>query len=392
MTTFVLLWNPGKWPWAEYDRGVVTATVEAEGGYDEPWTTGSRTQGIVPGDRIFLLKTGRPPRGIVAAGFARSPIYRAPHWDPTQPGDAPHVDMTWTHVVRPADVLSNEALDESVFPHRVMGGGLLLPDDRAVTLETAWAEHLTGLAGDAAGVRVRGRLVTRARVLRVMQEYRDLGHGLFLAKYGYRSSHQYWVEYQGSRYDARVVLGVVAGLDPDDLLGDGDIAAHWERLGFTRGRIDPEADVPVGVEPRPHFRPRDMSAVPSTPTYSVDPDTAGRGARAHRALENWLAEQVIAAGHQPLDPAPADPPFDLGWLSPAGTMTVVEVKSLTSSNETTQIRLGLGQVLEYAHRLGPHPPVRAVLLLERAPSAIHWADVCTAAGVELWWPGRNADL
>jgi hypothetical protein len=51
------------------------------------------------------------------------------------------------------------------------------------------------------------------------------------------------------------------------------------------------------------------------------------------------------------------------------------------------LRLGLGQVLRYAHLLGAKGrPVRRVIAVEREPSDASWIELCEAAGVTLVWP------
>ncbi len=84
--------------------------------------------------------------------------------------------------------------------------------------------------------------------------------------------------------------------------------------------------------------------------------------------------------------------FDISWTDPHTTF-LVEVKSLTAENEADQIRLGLGQVLDYRWTFTdarPHTPVTAVLVIEQAPRDQRWVLVCAAAGVLLTWPDRMA--
>ena len=70
-----------------------------------------------------------------------------------------------------------------------------------------------------------------------------------------------------------------------------------------------------------------------------------------------------------------------------GTIWVVEVKSLSPSNETQQLRLGLGQVLDYQDRLlMRHPNVRSVLAVSAPPSDHRWLDLFERNGVTLIWP------
>ena len=86
---------------------------------------------------------------------------------------------------------------------------------------------------------------------------------------------------------------------------------------------------------------------------------------------------------------PRDPDFDLAWDNRT-TITLVEVESLASENETRQLRLGLGQVLHHRHNMtadGAQP--QAVLYVERQPSASGWQHLCTQLGVKLAWPGNE---
>ena len=88
----------------------------------------------------------------------------------------------------------------------------------------------------------------------------------------------------------------------------------------------------------------------------------------------------------PLKPKPPDPDFDLGWSHRSGWY-VVEVKSLTDQNEARQLRLGLGQVLDYHDALSRrHPTVRAVIAVERRPRDPRWVSLCERHDVLLVWP------
>lgn len=119
-----------------------------------------------------------------------------------------------------------------------------------------------------------------------------------------------------------------------------------------------------------------------------------RGNEGHANTLDQLIQLVRARG---LDATRGerDYNFDLGWQEPTGEFVVCEVKSLTPKNERHQIRMGLGQVLDYAHTLAQarHPqPVRPLLVVEQEPSdAAHWQAVCNSVDVTLTWPDRLAD-
>lgn len=77
MNTFLLTCNPVRWNWERMQEAVGT-TLKGEI-YSERWSC--NTKKIHIGDRIFLIKLGEEPRGIVASGYATSDLYDSEHWD-----------------------------------------------------------------------------------------------------------------------------------------------------------------------------------------------------------------------------------------------------------------------------------------------------------------------
>jgi hypothetical protein len=94
-------------------------------------------------------------------------------------------------------------------------------------------------------------------------------------------------------------------------------------------------------------------------------------------------------GIEPRSPRPDEANFDIAWQLGSKTF-VAEVKSLTDSNEERQLRLGLGQVLRFAHKLGTSAAI-PVLILERRPNDSTWEDLCRRVGVILAWPDVFAE-
>jgi hypothetical protein len=127
--------------------------------------------------------------------------------------------------------------------------------------------------------------------------------------------------------------------------------------------------------------------------FAVDPDLIDRGTTAHMDIQDALAKALRTHGLRPLSPKPSDPQFDIAWVQD-DVAFITEVKSLTDANEERQLRLGLGQVLSYAHLLnwpGAHA-VRAVLAVERRPTADYWTTLCAEHDVILTWPDAYEDL
>jgi len=120
----------------------------------------------------------------------------------------------------------------------------------------------------------------------------------------------------------------------------------------------------------------------------------GRGARAHARLQNEFAAELARRGLVPLSPGPDDPQFDLAWLQPDGTLVVVEVKSLSDETEVHQLRIGLGQVIEYRWNLTARHSgqVRSVLHVEREPTDAEWAELCAEERIALTHPDNVASV
>jgi hypothetical protein len=127
--------------------------------------------------------------------------------------------------------------------------------------------------------------------------------------------------------------------------------------------------------------------------FEVDPDLLDRGTTAHKDIQDALAAALEDYGIEPLSPQGGDPQFDIAWIQD-DVAFITEVKSLTVANEERQLRLGLGQVLSYIHVLDwPHvDDVRAVLAVERQPTADYWETLCSEYGVLLTWPEAYEEL
>lgn len=115
--------------------------------------------------------------------------------------------------------------------------------------------------------------------------------------------------------------------------------------------------------------------------FSQDPDLLDRAHQRHaltqNAVANWLIENSIA----PLSPSPSEPPYDIAWQV-EGIKYVCEVKGIIDVNEISQIRLGIGQVLDYAQYLDAIP----VLVVSEKPKMTRMLDVALKARIQMLWP------
>ena len=121
---------------------------------------------------------------------------------------------------------------------------------------------------------------------------------------------------------------------------------------------------------------------------AVDLDALDRGTRAHQEtlalLRDFLAPHEIMAL--------STPKADAAWLSEGSpeTLVICEVKSLADGHEAQQVRLGIGQLLDYAHTVRRNPPsgvtrIQPVLVLERKPVDERWLALADSLGITLTW-------
>lgn len=118
------------------------------------------------------------------------------------------------------------------------------------------------------------------------------------------------------------------------------------------------------------------------PAQLVDLSELDRATKRHMDLQDCLADALRKRKITPLSPGSWQPQFDLAFEQ-EGKRYVAEVKS-GDPVSAQQVRLGVGQLLEYRHLLGDadSQDVCAVLLVESAPP-IPWAVLAGSAGIQI---------
>lgn len=144
---------------------------------------------------------------------------------------------------------------------------------------------------------------------------------------------------------------------------------------------------------REYREPTWQEVVDKQTVFEIDFNRRSRGIKTHMNTQDKLKKAIQSAGLEPRSPAPNGPQFDVAWRQ-GDTAFVAEVKSVTDENEERQLRLGLGQVLSYEHRLvwPGVEHVRPVLVLERRPVAEYWDELCKKHRVILTWPKKFREL
>ena len=138
---------------------------------------------------------------------------------------------------------------------------------------------------------------------------------------------------------------------------------------------------------KPYVDVNENVEVTPADAFNVDPSKLERGWKGHQVTQNRLAAHVRRVRGTPLQPD-GKPVYDIAWKL-GEEVFVAEIKSVTDANEEGQMRLGLGQVLHYAHQLSKKlggVKIVPVLVPEREPSDPEWKKLCAQLGVILTWP------
>lgn len=154
-TTYLLAWNPRRAPWKA--RSGILRRVRCKGCAEFPWTVAAKS--VEPGDRMFFIRLGLPPRGIFASGVAVSPPYAAPHWDSLKRQSGKHIRLVDLRIDRMLDpdteeLLPRSALDAPAFSPmhwNTQSSGIHVPAQVAWALEDAWDSHLSTLGDNSGG-------------------------------------------------------------------------------------------------------------------------------------------------------------------------------------------------------------------------------------------------
>ena len=146
-SAYILTWNPIRWPWNELP-GLASRLARGEA-VSTRWSTGNTRQ-IAEGDRLYLLRQGVEPRGLIGSGLAASDVYEEEHWDSNRAkaGDlANYVDIRFDVLLDPdraAPLSPSSMADPSLqaMNWSPQSSGVRVPEAAIEPLERVWRQHL----------------------------------------------------------------------------------------------------------------------------------------------------------------------------------------------------------------------------------------------------------
>ena len=136
MGSYLLTWNPSKWNWDNFNECI--NAINKNGYFSDNWSCG-RTKRIIKGDRIFLIRLGSKPRGIIASGWSTSSYYEDEHWDETKKIPALYIDIKLDVLLDPEQepIFSGTYLKSGILANMhwfPQSSGIKIPDDIAKQL------------------------------------------------------------------------------------------------------------------------------------------------------------------------------------------------------------------------------------------------------------------
>jgi hypothetical protein len=148
MGTYLLTWNPEEWPWDDLTQNI--EEVRQKGFHLGDWSTG-RSKRIRRGDRLFLIRLGKEPKGIIGSGTAESNVFEGPHWrenDRKRGKQARYVRVSFDRLFNPDEepdrILHRRDLDGLGRMHwDSQASGVTIPDAVARRLEDTWASMVS---------------------------------------------------------------------------------------------------------------------------------------------------------------------------------------------------------------------------------------------------------
>ena len=146
MKTWLFTWNPNNWTWDDgfYGYNELRSDISQVGCAMTKWSCGVN-KSICPGDRIFLIRLGTASRGIVASGYAETPVFEGTHWDAEKARQGKTCRRIYIRFDKILNVDAGECLPyeqlraiDPAYHWSPQASGVLIPTETANNLEYLW--------------------------------------------------------------------------------------------------------------------------------------------------------------------------------------------------------------------------------------------------------------
>jgi hypothetical protein len=150
-SAYLLTWNPEKWNWKNLPELAAQFRSSAEivaGENDTIWNVANKS--VKPGDRLFLIRLGKEPKGIMGSGQSLSAPYQDAHFSGESGKTADYVELKWDALLDPEHdkVLSLAEIQQNIpeIHWTTQSSGILIPLEAHSKLEKMWKSHLSRLS------------------------------------------------------------------------------------------------------------------------------------------------------------------------------------------------------------------------------------------------------
>lgn len=140
MSTFLLAWNPDRWSWDNLES--VRQQLKKGFTVDQLWSC--RSSKVEIGDRIFIIRLGKEPKGIFASGVVMEKT-QGQHWDTAKSELIPYVRVQFDKLINPESIgakmlVMDELAGQDFQPMHwsTQMSGIRIPDEVSDHLESAW--------------------------------------------------------------------------------------------------------------------------------------------------------------------------------------------------------------------------------------------------------------
>lgn len=145
MNTYLFVWNPKRWIWDTLEDDI--EQLNQIGKIRHRWSSGN-TKSIQIGDRIFLVKLGTEPKGIIGEGIAMTTPFFEKHWT-GENRQALYIDIDLEVLLNPdkepiltLDILKTGDLAKQ-YSWTPQASGITIRPDIVDELEAVWFDFLT---------------------------------------------------------------------------------------------------------------------------------------------------------------------------------------------------------------------------------------------------------
>lgn len=142
MGTYLLAWNPTRWLW----DNLQDESTKVKNGDEVTRLWSCRNKKIEVGDRVFIIRLGKEPKGIFASGKVLE-ITESQHWDTARSELIPYTRIRFDKLLNPdkgdkiVSITELSSTDFQPMYWSTQKSGVHIPESVVDHLETVWKKY-----------------------------------------------------------------------------------------------------------------------------------------------------------------------------------------------------------------------------------------------------------